>query len=387
MSADVVLLLEWLQFDFRDGNMSELSRSISSLRMLRQDLESAAQDYPELRHVAVYRGPFPEDIDTAAEASFMMQHCSYILVKPLAAGKEIIRLLHRWPTLGVTKNCQALSLTPDNDGPAEGMVSVFLNNGKERQLCLNRVDECSRAFLRCLFPNQEAPDKRYRHDWSAYMMHLIYLAASQWHIPLLRSRRHELGWDPSRLKLPDKTTGQMREYGVYEICGNLGIYPEEPPPSCVPGGWDWDYVFSMFSKLDLRIRYLELNPFRAAALIVERLEENRRAKSEQVGEENGKYVPNQAVQGLPRHSSDFRSVTWIDGNDYEFTPTQAACVAVLWRNWEKGTPVLSGIEILDQAGSSGDRLDNVFSKGRHPAWQTMIVKANKGSYRLAPPAS
>jgi hypothetical protein len=87
------------------------------------------------------------------------------------------------------------------------------------------------------------------------------------------------------------------------------------------------------------------------------------------------------------HSEDFRGARWY-GTDYTFTPYQAACVKVLWAAWESGSPVLSQSTILDRAGSDGSKLRDVFDKGKHPAWETMIVAAErKGAYRLAEPAA
>jgi hypothetical protein len=84
------------------------------------------------------------------------------------------------------------------------------------------------------------------------------------------------------------------------------------------------------------------------------------------------------------HSPDFRSVYWF-GAEYTFTTAQAACVKVLWENWQRKTPVLAELTILDSAGLSGDRLRDVFNKGKHPAWETMIVAASKGAFRLVEP--
>ena len=42
------------------------------------------------------------------------------------------------------------------------------------------------------------------------------------------------------------------------------------------------------------------------------------------------------------HSDDFRSVRSF-GESFAFTPTQAACVQILWRNWEQGTPVIGEV--------------------------------------------
>jgi hypothetical protein len=81
------------------------------------------------------------------------------------------------------------------------------------------------------------------------------------------------------------------------------------------------------------------------------------------------------------HSDDFRSVRWF-GQVYEFTTTQASCVKVLWEHWERGTPTVGQETILEAAGAGGDRLRDIFDKGKHPAWGTMIVEARKGAFRL-----
>ncbi len=87
---------------------------------------------------------------------------------------------------------------------------------------------------------------------------------------------------------------------------------------------------------------------------------------------------------LARHSVDFVSVHWF-GIDYDFTATQAACVKALWTAWENKTPVMQEQSILTEAESSGSRLRDVFEKGKHPAWGTMIAKAGKGRFRLQEP--
>jgi hypothetical protein len=85
------------------------------------------------------------------------------------------------------------------------------------------------------------------------------------------------------------------------------------------------------------------------------------------------------------HSDDFRSVRWY-GTNYLFTPTQAACVRVLWEAWERGTPVVGQESILETAGSTCCRLRDVFDKAKHPAWDKMIVSPRKGSFSLAEPS-
>jgi hypothetical protein len=87
----------------------------------------------------------------------------------------------------------------------------------------------------------------------------------------------------------------------------------------------------------------------------------------------------------PSHSEDFRSVRWY-GTDYTFTATQAACIKVLWEAWEHGTPELGQAFILDAAGSESGRLRDVFEKGKHPAWNKLIVSSRKGVFRLSEPA-
>jgi hypothetical protein len=90
-----------------------------------------------------------------------------------------------------------------------------------------------------------------------------------------------------------------------------------------------------------------------------------------------------------KHSADFRSVLWY-GTEYYFTPTQAACVKVLWREWESGTPEIGDGTILEdpEVEAEAKRLIDVFrdrksSTGYHPAWNTMITPGStKGTFRL-----
>jgi hypothetical protein len=85
------------------------------------------------------------------------------------------------------------------------------------------------------------------------------------------------------------------------------------------------------------------------------------------------------------YSDDFRSVSWF-GTNYFFTPLQAAVVRVLWANWERKTPDISEHCALESADSAGTRLRDVFDKGKHPAWGTMVVPGNtKGVWRLKEP--
>lgn len=115
-------------------------------------------------------------------------------------------------------------------------------------------------------------------------------------------------------------------------------------------------------------------------------------------EDRARAVPAECIEPArtisragPRHSFDFCHVVWF-GTDYIFTPTQSACVKVLWEAWEKDTPTLREQSVLEAADSDSDRLEDIFrervnSKRRtHPAWGTMIVPGErKGTVRLAAP--
>ena len=99
--------------------------------------------------------------------------------------------------------------------------------------------------------------------------------------------------------------------------------------------------------------------------------------------------PAVVVEALPEyayaHSDDFRSIVW-DGKSYTFTPMQAACMRVLWENWKRGTPEVGEQSILvdERVATPQLRLSQVFDKGKHPAWGSVIVPgATKGSSRLA----
>lgn len=84
------------------------------------------------------------------------------------------------------------------------------------------------------------------------------------------------------------------------------------------------------------------------------------------------------------HGVGFRSVKWF-GTVHEFTTTQAACVKVLWEQWEQGTPAIAELDLLEAAGSCSSRLRDIFDKGKHTAWGTMIAESRKGAFRLQEP--
>jgi hypothetical protein len=87
-------------------------------------------------------------------------------------------------------------------------------------------------------------------------------------------------------------------------------------------------------------------------------------------------------------SSDFRSCRW-GTEQFTFTTQQAACVQVLWESRRRGTPDVSQITVLEEAGSAmagsrKPRLRDLFRK--HAAWGTMIVQGHaRGTCRVADP--
>ena len=80
------------------------------------------------------------------------------------------------------------------------------------------------------------------------------------------------------------------------------------------------------------------------------------------------------------HSVDFRSVVW-DGIPYALTGTQAAIVAILWAEWQAGTPEVSQAALLEGVGSLTARVRELFRGS--PAWGTLIVSGSrKGTLKL-----
>jgi hypothetical protein len=130
-----------------------------------------------------------------------------------------------------------------------------------------------------------------------------------------------------------------------------------------------------------------LTPNDAAGWLCERGFEDKAAEiRKHMGDkraEGAEAMP-EGTEQPARHSLDFRSVFWY-GAKYAFTSTQAACVKILWEHWERETPIIGEPELLDAAGSGGEKLKDVFEKGKHPAWGTMIVSARKGTFRLQEP--
>jgi hypothetical protein len=79
-----------------------------------------------------------------------------------------------------------------------------------------------------------------------------------------------------------------------------------------------------------------------------------------------------------------RSILWF-GQHYAFTDTQGCIVEMLWDAWEKGTPDVSQVTLLEKAGSETKRLSKLFH--RNKAWRVLIVAGKtRGTFRLQPPS-
>jgi hypothetical protein len=86
------------------------------------------------------------------------------------------------------------------------------------------------------------------------------------------------------------------------------------------------------------------------------------------------------VNGLARHSPDFSSI-WLFGKYYEFTPLQAAIVAILWDAWRQGTPGVSQPHLLRKSGAPvTGRLADIFRSST--AWGEAILCSRRNVYRL-----
>lgn len=85
-------------------------------------------------------------------------------------------------------------------------------------------------------------------------------------------------------------------------------------------------------------------------------------------------------------AADYSSVDW-HGVPHRFTRLQAKCVKVMAESDRRGAPFLREGYILEEAESdaSRPRLRDVFNKGDHSAWGTMIVSPGGGLYGFARP--
>ena len=85
----------------------------------------------------------------------------------------------------------------------------------------------------------------------------------------------------------------------------------------------------------------------------------------------------------PKHSADF---TWVKVGDteYRFSKLQAAVIALLYTQWENGTPTLSEETIGDKVRGDDEETDfhivHVFRD--HPALHTFLDSPSKGIWQL-----
>ena len=101
----------------------------------------------------------------------------------------------------------------------------------------------------------------------------------------------------------------------------------------------------------------------------------------------GKLAVGQVQKPSVAHSDNFNSVLWF-GKQYTFTVNQAKVIERLWRAWERKTPAVPLVDLLEAAGSDAKRLRDVFKSGQtvNPAWiDKIIIDAGRGVYRLSVP--
>ena len=84
------------------------------------------------------------------------------------------------------------------------------------------------------------------------------------------------------------------------------------------------------------------------------------------------------------YSWDYRRVE-LGGETFSLGPKQARIVGLLHRAHMEGNPWRSGRQLLDHAGSSADRVRDLFKS--QSDWTKLIVSDGRGLYRLAIPTS
>lgn len=91
-------------------------------------------------------------------------------------------------------------------------------------------------------------------------------------------------------------------------------------------------------------------------------------------------------RSTPRHGPDFTTVRWY-GEEFHFDHRQQAkAIAVLWEAWADGGFGVHESTIADRIKSANLRFRLCHLFREHPAWGTMIQRAEKrGCYRLADP--
>ena len=83
----------------------------------------------------------------------------------------------------------------------------------------------------------------------------------------------------------------------------------------------------------------------------------------------------------------FRSVLSY-GTKYSFTLNQSKVVELLYQTWEKGTPAVPDVHLLDAYGGDGKRVRDVFKEAGNKinkAYGTMIQRGRRGTHQLEKP--
>ena len=103
----------------------------------------------------------------------------------------------------------------------------------------------------------------------------------------------------------------------------------------------------------------------------------------------GEIPPNSLVDVLTaeqgpvdefRQSAGYASVTWRE-QGFVFTRSQAVVIQNLHAAHERGLPSLGSAPALEGSGRESSRMSDVFK--RHPAWNSLVVRVGKSTYRLA----
>jgi len=98
----------------------------------------------------------------------------------------------------------------------------------------------------------------------------------------------------------------------------------------------------------------------------------------------GSYVPTKQIKNDFFHSPDYASVTW-KGNQYTFSPLQAAAIKYLHEAYQNGTPDCNQASLLVEIGSNSNQVWHVFKdkKQGQKAWNDgLIISTRKGIFRI-----
>ncbi len=197
-----------------------------------------------------------------------------------------------------------------------------------------------------------------------------------------------------------RQTGDIQR--MHEHTAILTFQPGLPmPASCAY--WP-DSMLAVLAGLSRREQYEYRRAILSLQPVFEDLERRSAMLKETEAEQNGEGEINHSTDenGPPRKQPESQSrrrdaeyshnpeFTYVVFNSvpYKFTQNQAACVKVLWENWQHKRPERSPQSITEAAGIPDSKFTNVFRNGVkgtsrcHAAWKVMIVETD-GHYRLA----